>query len=90
MFGDGAAEIVIPGYRVDFEALIGGAFAKVLAATLGQIERIADYLEHPATLFYEPGFLREGASNCLYYRKRKTLPAKVLSRVKRHDDDAEY
>lgn len=46
-----------------------------------QIERVADYLEYPVSLFYEPGFLREGASNCLYYRKRKTLPAKVLARV---------
>jgi Zn-dependent peptidase ImmA (M78 family)/transcriptional regulator with XRE-family HTH domain len=46
-----------------------------------QIERIAKYLEYPVDLFYEPGFLREGSSNCLYYRKRKTLPAKVLTRI---------
>ena len=43
-----------------------------------QAERIAEYLGYPATLFYEPGPLREGKSGCPYHRKRKTLPAKTL------------
>jgi Zn-dependent peptidase ImmA (M78 family)/transcriptional regulator with XRE-family HTH domain len=45
------------------------------------VEKIAQFLGYPTLLFYEPGFLRDGTSTCLYHRKRKTLPAKVLSRV---------
>ncbi len=39
---------------------------------------MAAFLRYPAPLFYEPGPIREGKSGCLYHRKRKTLPAKVL------------
>lgn len=46
-----------------------------------QVEKIGKFLDYPTMLFYEPGFLRDGTSTCLYHRKRKTLPAKVLSRV---------
>jgi Zn-dependent peptidase ImmA (M78 family)/transcriptional regulator with XRE-family HTH domain len=46
-----------------------------------QVEKIASYLQYPTSFFYESGYLREGVSNCLYHRKRKTLPAKVLNRV---------
>ena len=53
----------------------------VYGLSIDQLERIANYLEYPLAFFFEPGFLREGTSTCLYHRKRKTLPAKVLSRI---------
>lgn len=42
------------------------------------VSAIADFLGYPSSLFYEPGRVREVGSPCLYHRKRKTLPAKVL------------
>jgi Zn-dependent peptidase ImmA (M78 family) len=45
------------------------------------IARIATYLGYPERFFYEPGRLREAGSACLYHRKRKTLPAKILRRL---------
>lgn len=47
----------------------------------GQIEGIAEFLGYPASLFYEPGPVREVGSPCLYHRKRKTLPRKVLKQL---------
>lgn len=43
-----------------------------------QVEAIADYLRYPTALFYEPGRVRVLGSGCLYHRKRKTLPTRVL------------
>jgi len=43
-----------------------------------QIEWVAEHLHYPAALFYEPGRVRAVGSACLYHRKRKTLPARVL------------
>src|SRR5271155_4727659 len=40
MFRYGTAEVVIPGDRIDLQALIGGSFAQILAASFWQIERI--------------------------------------------------
>lgn len=45
------------------------------------VNGVADFLEYPSSLFYEPGRIREVGSPCLYHRKRKTLPAKVLKRI---------
>jgi Zn-dependent peptidase ImmA (M78 family) len=42
---------------------------------------IAKFLDYPERLFYEPGRLREAGSACLYHRKRKTLPAKILRQL---------
>jgi Zn-dependent peptidase ImmA (M78 family)/DNA-binding XRE family transcriptional regulator len=53
------------------------------AATLGsrEIAAIAEFLDYPPQIFYEPGRIREVGSPCLYHRKRKTLPAKVLKKL---------
>lgn len=45
------------------------------------IKAIADFLDYPQELFFEPGRVREVGSACLYHRKRKTLPAKVLKKI---------
>lgn len=46
-----------------------------------EITAIADLLGYPDAMFYEPGRIREVGSACLYHRKRKTLPAKVLKKL---------
>ena len=46
-----------------------------------QVEAIASFLNYPPSLFYEPGRIREVGSPCLYHRKRKTLPRKVLKQL---------
>ncbi|MCA1571676.1 MAG: XRE family transcriptional regulator [Chloroflexi bacterium] len=53
------------------------------AALLGptEVATIAELLDYPPQMFYEPGRLREVGSPCLYHRKRKTLPAKVLNKL---------
>lgn len=45
------------------------------------VAAIAQYLDYPERLFYEPGRVREVGSACLYHRKRKTLPAKVRDKI---------
>ena len=45
------------------------------------VELIAKFLDYPPSLFYEEGRLRDGSSMCHYHQKRKTLPAKILTRV---------
>lgn len=45
------------------------------------VDLIAAFLDFPPAFFYEEGRLRDGSSMCHYHLKRKTLPAKVLSRV---------
>lgn len=52
-------------------------------ATLGdsEIVAIADFVRYPVSLFYEGGRVREAGSACIYHRKRKTLPAKILHRL---------
>lgn len=52
-------------------------------ATLGTDEAaaIAAFLGYPPEIFSEPGRIREVGSPCLYHRKRKTLPAKVLTKL---------
>ncbi len=46
-----------------------------------EMEAIARYLQYPMSMLQEPGRVREVGSACLYHRKRKTLPAKVLQRL---------
>lgn len=46
-----------------------------------QVEAIAEFLGYPASLFFEPGRVREVGSPCLYHRKRKTLPKKILKQL---------
>jgi Zn-dependent peptidase ImmA (M78 family)/transcriptional regulator with XRE-family HTH domain len=46
-----------------------------------ELAAIAKFLEYPAHLFHESGTLHEAGSACLYHRKRKTLPAKVLKQL---------
>jgi Zn-dependent peptidase ImmA (M78 family)/transcriptional regulator with XRE-family HTH domain len=46
-----------------------------------EVEGVATFLGYPALLFYEPDRVREVGSACLYHRKRKTLPAKVLKKI---------
>jgi Zn-dependent peptidase ImmA (M78 family)/transcriptional regulator with XRE-family HTH domain len=52
-------------------------------ASLGprEVRAIAAFLEYPESLFYRPGRIREVGSACLYHRKRKTLPKKVLQEL---------
>jgi Zn-dependent peptidase ImmA (M78 family) len=44
-----------------------------------QVQAIADYLNYPVKLFYEGGRARTVGSACLYHRKRKTLPQRLLN-----------
>jgi Zn-dependent peptidase ImmA (M78 family)/transcriptional regulator with XRE-family HTH domain len=53
----------------------------VATPTREQLDLIATQLRYPVALFYEPDRIRSGASACLYHRKRKTLPAKMLTRL---------
>lgn len=46
-----------------------------------QIEQLGRFLHYPPSLFYEPGPILQGKSGCLYHRKRKTVPAKLLNRL---------
>lgn len=46
-----------------------------------ELAAVAEYLGYPTRLFYEPGRVREVGSPCLYHRKRKTLPAKMLRQL---------
>ncbi|MDP9091687.1 MAG: XRE family transcriptional regulator [Actinomycetota bacterium] len=63
------------------QGLISKAEADLFVPNEAQLERIAKFLEYPVEFFSEPGQLRDGASVCHYHRKRKTLPAKILSRA---------
>ncbi len=61
------------------QGLISKVENGVRALSRNQSEAVAAFLDYPVELLYEPGPLLEGKSGCLYHRKRKTLPAKVLS-----------
>ncbi len=45
------------------------------------VAKVAAFLKYPARIFFESGRVREAGSACLYHRKRKTLPAKVLKKL---------
>jgi Zn-dependent peptidase ImmA (M78 family)/DNA-binding XRE family transcriptional regulator len=63
------------------QGLISKAENGLVSIAPDDLARIAAHLGYPARFFYEPGRLRETGSACLYHRKRKTLPAKVLRRL---------
>jgi Zn-dependent peptidase ImmA (M78 family)/transcriptional regulator with XRE-family HTH domain len=72
----------------DVAEAIGAGQGKISKAESGiaglaasDVDRIADFLGYPARLFYEGGRVREVGSACLYHRKRKTLPAKILKKL---------
>lgn len=46
-----------------------------------QVEAAARFLNYPPSFFYESGPILQGKSGCLYYSKRKTVPAKILNRL---------
>ncbi|MBW8076601.1 MAG: ImmA/IrrE family metallo-endopeptidase [Gallionella sp.] len=45
------------------------------------VQEIAEFLNYPMELFYEPGRIRTTPSACLHYMKRKTLPAGILKKL---------
>lgn len=63
------------------QGLISKAERGIATLSPRHVESIAELLDYPVRLFYEGGRVREVGSACLYHRKRKTLPAKVLSKV---------
>lgn len=60
------------------QGMISKAENGLLVLQSEHIEKIADLLDYPVDLFYEPGRVRVLGSGCLYHRKRKTLPARLL------------
>lgn len=62
-----------------------GLISKAETGTLGlgerEVEGIARFLDYPVALFYERERVREVGSTCLYHRKRKTLPKKIINRL---------
>jgi Zn-dependent peptidase ImmA (M78 family)/transcriptional regulator with XRE-family HTH domain len=63
------------------QGLISKAEHGIVSLSREDVAAVADYLEYPTRLFYEPGRVREVGSACLYHRKRKTLPAKILKQI---------
>lgn len=63
------------------QGLISKAEQGVATLSPDHVRAIAQRLDYPERLFYEGGRVREVGSACLYHRKRKTLPAKVLKKV---------
>lgn len=63
------------------QGLISKAENGLVNISPDDLARVAEYLHLPSRFFYEPGRLREAGSACLYHRKRKTLPAKILRRL---------
>lgn len=63
------------------QGLISKAEKGVATLSPEHVEAIAQLLGYPSQLFYEAGPVREVGSACLYHRKRKTLPKKVLNQV---------
>lgn len=49
--------------------------------SLEQVTIFGRFLNYPSSLFYESGPILQGKSGCLYHRRRKTVPAKVLNRL---------
>jgi Zn-dependent peptidase ImmA (M78 family)/transcriptional regulator with XRE-family HTH domain len=60
------------------QGLISKAEHGITSLDRKDAEAVAAYLGYPVRLFYETGRVREVGSACLYHRKRKTLPAKLL------------
>jgi len=62
-----------------------GLISKAETGTLGlgpqEVEGIARFLKYPVALFYERDRVREVGSTCLYHRKRKTVPKKIINKL---------
>jgi len=63
------------------QGLISKAEDDVVRLTEDTLTAVAKFLDYPQQLFFETGRVREVGSACLYHRKRKTLPAKVLKKI---------
>jgi len=63
------------------QGMISKAEAGVVMLKPETVQSIADLLDYPFEFFFEGGWLRTAGSGCLYHQKRKTTPAKVLSKV---------
>lgn len=63
------------------QGLISKAQRGVASLAPHHVAAIADFLGYPEKMFYEAGRVREVGSACLYHRKRRTLPAKILKRL---------
>jgi Zn-dependent peptidase ImmA (M78 family)/transcriptional regulator with XRE-family HTH domain len=61
------------------QGLISKAEHGLVDLSAQQIDLLAEFLGYPSALFYEPGRAKVAGSACLYHRKRKTLPAKILT-----------
>lgn len=60
------------------QGMISKAENGLIDLSAEQVDAISHHLRYPARMFFEPGRARVLGSGCLYHRKRKTLPAKVL------------
>lgn len=63
------------------QGLISKAEHGLVSIDQAELERIADYLGYAVSFFSESGRVRDAGSACLYHRKRKTLPAKILRKL---------
>jgi len=63
------------------QGLISKAENGLLSLTPEEVRQVADFLKYPASLFYQSGRLKGAGSGCLYHRKRKTLPGKLLRQL---------
>jgi len=63
------------------QGLISKAENGIVSIGGDELAAVASYLGYPVQLFFEPGRVREVGSPCLYHRKRKTLPAKILHQL---------
>jgi Zn-dependent peptidase ImmA (M78 family)/transcriptional regulator with XRE-family HTH domain len=63
------------------QGLISKAEDGTKSLSTEKVEAVARFLKYPASLFYEPGRVREVGSTCLYHRKRKTLPKKIINKL---------
>ncbi len=63
------------------QGLISKAEDGTKSLDLDKVEQVARFLKYPALLFYERDRVREVGSTCLYHRKRKTLPKKIINKL---------
>lgn len=77
----GLTQKQVAAYAKVNQGSISKAERGLLELSSDAMHRIAELLEYPLELFFEPGRIREVGSACLYHRKRKTLPVKVRSRT---------
>jgi Zn-dependent peptidase ImmA (M78 family)/transcriptional regulator with XRE-family HTH domain len=74
----GASQSAVADAAGISQGMISKAENGLIELAADRIEAIAQFLHYPVALFYEPGRTRVLGSGCLYHRKRKTLPARLL------------